>query len=117
MADSLNHVVTEKTKQMLRAMKFLSLTIDEVTSIENQSLLFVHGYVIEKWERKPILLNLERIVDGCNADNLTNVILTVAMWHGGLTETEVAERLICFGENCVVIFQGCRIGVTTQLHR
>lgn len=116
MADSLNHVVTQKTKQTLRAAKFLSLTIDEVTNIDNQSWLSVHGYVMEKWERKPILLSLQWIVDGCNADNLTNVILTAAMWHGGLTETEVAERLICFGTDGAAIFQGCQTGVTTQLH-
>jgi hypothetical protein len=50
---------------MLRAIKvvadkslFLIVSCDEVTNIDNQSWLFVHVYVIDKWKCVPILLNL-----------------------------------------------------------
>ncbi len=34
---------------------------------------------------------------------------------GGLIEMEIANKLICFETNGINVFQGVKIGVTTQL--
>jgi hypothetical protein len=42
-------------------------------------------------------------------------IVTSLSWHGGLVDSAVAERLVCFGTDGVSVFQGYRSGVTQQL--
>jgi len=56
------------------------------------------------WKRIPILLTLERVVEGRNTDNLTIVITQALMQQGGLTQEEIVEKLICFGVDGVSIF-------------
>jgi len=58
------------------------MSCDEVTTINNQSWLFIHVYVTEEWKRVPILLNLQRVVNG-------------------------AIFLVCFGTNGIIVSPGC----------
>jgi hypothetical protein len=42
----------------------LSISTDEVTTINNQSWISIHYYVVEGWRWVPILLTLEQLVEG-----------------------------------------------------
>ncbi len=53
-------------------------------------------YVVDNWHRVPILLNLERIVDGGTFDNLTVVIIHSLVIFGGMLETNIANKVLCF---------------------
>ncbi len=44
--------------KMCKSFLFIFMGCDEVTTIDNQSQLFVHVYVTEKWKRVLIMLNL-----------------------------------------------------------
>jgi hypothetical protein len=66
------------------------MSCDEVTTINNQSWLFIHVYVTEEWKRVPILLNLQRVVNG-------------------------AIFLVCFGTNGIIVSQGVKNGVIAQI--
>jgi hypothetical protein len=94
---------------------FFSLSANEVITIENQSWILVHAYVMHAWKRIPILLTLQHIVEGGNVDNLTTIIVQAFMQQGGLIQKETTKRLICFGSNGVSIFQGCPTSVTFQI--
>jgi hypothetical protein len=43
------------------------------------------------------------------------MIMEQLSWHGGISEMELAEKLICFGADGVAVFQGSRNGVIQQL--
>jgi len=58
---------------------FLSLSADEVITIENQSWISVHAYVMHAWKLIPILFTLQHIVEGGNVDNLTIIIVQTFM--------------------------------------
>lgn len=54
---------------------YITFTIDEVTNVDNQSWILVHGYVVKNWCWVPIMLIMEHIIDGSNLDNLAKVLL------------------------------------------
>jgi hypothetical protein len=59
-----HYVVLITTKEVIMASSFLKISIDEVTTIDNQSWILVHFYVVVGWKQMPILLTLEHLVEG-----------------------------------------------------
>jgi hypothetical protein len=50
---------------------YLSISCDEVSTIHNQFWCNVHVYVVDGFKMMPLSLNLERVIDGSNVNNLT----------------------------------------------
>ncbi len=63
----------------------------------------------------PILLNLEMIVDGSTFDNFTIIIIHFLVVFGGMLEIDLGNKVVCFGVDSVIIFQGLKIGVIVLL--
>jgi hypothetical protein len=116
-AEGLEMVVADRTKADLQNARFISLSCDEVTAVDNQSWLSVTAYTSMLGERVCHLLQVSRVVDGNGADNITNMLLTTLMHHGGLSPDQVGEKLIYFGVDGASIFQGSRNGMAVQLSR
>jgi hypothetical protein len=55
------------------------------------------------------------VVDGSTINNLTSLIIQSLVENGGLSEGDIAKKLIYFGLDGVTIFHGVKSGVTTQL--
>ncbi len=91
------------------------MSCDELNTIDNQTWLYVHVYVTKEWNRLPILLNLQRMIDGSIANNLTFLIIQSLVEYGGLSEVNIARKLICFSVDEVTIFHRVKSGVTIQL--
>jgi hypothetical protein len=53
----------------------------------------------------PILLNLERIIDGSTFDNFI-VIIIHSLVFGGMSKANITNKVVCFGFIGVIIFQG-----------
>jgi hypothetical protein len=54
-------------------------------------------------------------MDEATFDHLTHLIVESLIMFEGLNETKVANKLVCFGANRVIVFQGLKLDVTTQL--
>jgi len=72
-------------------------------------------YVVHNWHRVSILFNLERIVDGGMFNNLIVMIIHFLVIFGGMSETNIANKVVCFGVEGVIIFQGLKTNVIVQL--
>jgi hypothetical protein len=59
--------------------------------------------VSKEWKRVSILLKLQCVVDEVTFDNLTSLIKTL-MGFGSLNEIDLANKLVCFGANGVIVF-------------
>jgi hypothetical protein len=82
------------------------LSYDEVTTIDNNSWICVHAYIVDCWTKGPILVCVDRIVDGSSFNNLSEVIMNALLKGEGLTKEKLAKKLFCFGEDGVNVFQG-----------
>jgi hypothetical protein len=104
MAESMANAVSEKTMQVLSNANFLSISADKVTFVDNTSWLSLHVYACQSWKQVPMLLSLQRMVDGGVADAVREMITSSLIVHGGLSEKQIAEKLVCFGANGVSTF-------------
>ena len=116
-AECVHVVVQNRVKLALQEYQFFSLTCDEVTTVDYQTWISVHVYVVKDYVCVPLLLTLERVTGGTGSDNLTRVLLDVLWEVGGLTREQIREKLLCFGADGAAVFHGVRGGVTVQLQQ
>jgi hypothetical protein len=64
MTESLFNVVQARTKEIVSTASYFSITCDEVTTLDNQSWISTHIYTIQDWKRVPMLLCLQRVIEG-----------------------------------------------------
>ncbi len=98
--------VFTKTHLVVQSTKFLFVSIDEVTTIDCQRCIVVHMYVVEGWKHIHILSTLEQVLFGAIANNLTKVIMGSLLQYGGVFETNLVSKLVSFGANGALVFQG-----------
>jgi hypothetical protein len=70
----------------------MSIFINEVSNINKQSSLSIHGYVLQGWKQIFIILTLDKKCKPSPIVGLGNIIK-----NGGLTKAKIARRLICLG--------------------
>ncbi len=114
MVEHTKNEVKKTTKIVIKIAKFVSLTCDEVTSMDNASWASVRGYILQDWCRIP-LLNVKHVLFGSRANNLTLLIMNSLMTQGGLQDENLASKLVCFGANGVNTFQGIKSRITVQI--
>jgi hypothetical protein len=74
MVECMNNVILVITKITIQITNYISINCDEMISIDNQSWISVHAYVVEDFKRTLISVNLEWVIEGCIMNNFTNMI-------------------------------------------
>lgn len=97
LAECLFAQVQLKSKVIMEKSRFFSISCDEVSTLDTQSWISIHGYVCEDWQRKSILLSLERVVGGAGSKSMTKVIVDAIRTHGGVEDKDLRARLTSFG--------------------
>jgi hypothetical protein len=115
MAEQLHGCILAVLKGVVQSARIISITVDEVTAIDNTSWVGVHVYAMRSWERMPHLLHLSCVSKSGTSDHLTSVIMHALVGEGGLSREEIASKLVCFGVDGVSTFQGSKMDVTTQI--
>jgi hypothetical protein len=113
----MQELVFTKTHLIVQSTKFLFVSIDEVTTIDCQGWIVVHMYVVEGWKHIHVLLTLKQVLFGAIANNITKVIVGNLLQYGGLFKTNSVSKLISFGANGVLVLQGVKTNVVTQLKK
>jgi hypothetical protein len=118
MAEALAHVVSKTTKSILKQASFISISVDEVTTIDHE-WLSVHAYLClkGKWSQESMVVMFVRLMERNNFQAVKEAILTTLTWHSGLNEQDIVEKVVCFRADGVSIFQGCSAGIITLLQK
>jgi len=115
MAKIIHHIIMESMKVVIQKVKYIIVSYDEVTTIDNQSWCSVHAHIVDGFKKVPLLLNLARLLGGGTIDNLIALILKSLMEYGGLRIEHVVSKLTCFAFDKVVMFMSIQTNVVTQL--
>jgi hypothetical protein len=108
--------VTNAILAKVHAVNYVVLMSNEVNIVDYGSWISIHAYVMQHWVKVPMLISLQRVVDGVGANNLTNVIMEALQKGGGLSYVFITHKLLCFGANGVITFQGTKISVIKQIN-
>jgi len=114
MAKHLHSCVLVALKLVVRNARFVSISVDEVTAVNNTLWIGIHVYVVDEWKRVPHLLHLFYVSNCGTVNHFTNVIMQTLVEEGGLSRKEITCKLVLFGGNRadgVNTFQGPKIGV------
>jgi hypothetical protein len=95
----------QKAREVIHGGKFLSISVDEVTTVDNQAWISIHAYVVQDFYRTPILVSVERLTEGATAPKLAEVIVDALFVHGGLTPQHLLSKLVSFGADGASVFQ------------
>ncbi len=63
-------------------------------TIDIQSWVLIHAYIIEDWVWSSILISLEHITKGINANTLTIIIMDALMNDGDLFKYDMTMKLL-----------------------
>jgi len=88
--------------------QFITLSYDEIPTIDNKFYICVHAYVVEYWTKIFILVYVDRIVNELDFNNHIEVIMVILFKGGGLIKEELSKKLLCFEINWVNVFIGGR---------
>jgi hypothetical protein len=89
MAEFMHQVVMKATRAVVQITHYVVFNCDEVSTIDNQSWLSIHCYVVENWVRIPILISLDRVVTTLQvhgSENIIKVFMEALITDGGLQQ-------------------------------
>jgi hypothetical protein len=115
MAECMHKQVIKKIKEVITISKYLILSCDEVTMIDNQLWISIHFNNVQDWCRIPIFIYLEHVTEGRGANNLTKVFMGAFKEHDGFFNVDFVAKLISFGVDGVNVVQGVCNGVICQM--
>jgi hypothetical protein len=76
MADCMCEHVLKIIQSVVVGDKFVFLSVNDVTIIDNRSWISIHVYVMQAWKKLHVFI-FQRVFGGGNVDNLTLVITLV----------------------------------------
>jgi hypothetical protein len=71
----MHFIVVNATKEIIYVARYIVVSGDEVTMIDNKSWDNVHAYLVDGFKCIHVLLNLKRLISGGTIGNMANVIL------------------------------------------
>jgi len=93
MADAMLKQVLKQNRIVMQSSKFLSMSCDEVTTINNkQSWISIHVYYISEWRWVPLLVGLERVDVSPNVENLTSILISNLEKTGSFPKSRLGAR-------------------------
>jgi hypothetical protein len=106
MVNCIHNQILATLKEAMSNASNVALTTNEITNMNNQNWISIHGYVLKDWSWILVLLTMKQIVDGSNLDNLKKVLMNSLKLCGGISKEHITNKLVSFGANEVSVFQG-----------
>jgi hypothetical protein len=85
-------------------VRYFTVTVDEVTTIDNGMWLSVTIYFIQDFERQSLMAALEHMDDGTSSNNLTKAITKAICTVTNMECEEIATKMLAFGVGKLVHF-------------
>lgn len=92
--------------EVIQGSHLLSISCDEVTSIDKGAWISIHMYVVQNWQRIPILINFEHVLKEVGVDSLMALVVKALVYKGSFTHNALASKLMSFGVgiHCFPVF-------------
>ncbi|KAJ9516060.1 hypothetical protein QJQ45_024487 [Haematococcus lacustris] len=113
MAEAIDAVYQEANNDLLDAAQFISITLDEATTMNSMSVMCVHAYVLVNFERKQIFLALKEVQQAPNADGLLRTLQSV-LEAASLPASALQRKLVALGTDGAGIMLGPHSGLAIK---
>lgn len=93
-----------KMLEIVAGLRYFAIFCDEITTIDNQSWISIHCYVVQNWCCLLVLISLEQVTKRRGSNNLTKMIMDALKKHIGVSDANVVVKLLSFGDDGVNVF-------------
>ncbi|KAH9291551.1 hypothetical protein KI387_043264, partial [Taxus chinensis] len=107
-AKCLSLVEKEDLKLCVQQAKYISLSLDEVTAVDNTSWICIHVYTFANDIRTPHLLEIHKMTENYNSENIYKLVVSNLKDITGMDDYAIATKLVCVGTDGAAIMQGYR---------
>ena len=91
-------VVKENIKAKIKESNFITLSLDEVTAIDNTSWICMHVYIACNFVHQPNLITIVKMKDNSMTKNIFEVVKSSLIEYGGIDEMTIAQNLVCWSK-------------------
>jgi hypothetical protein len=81
-------------KKVAKGSFFLTLSIDEVTIVDNESWMSIHGYVFEILWNTLVLLHLEKVIDNVTIKIILQCNANFLLVHNDIIKVKIGKKLV-----------------------
>jgi hypothetical protein len=99
----------------INGINFLFVNANEVTKIDNASWISLHFYVIQGYNQSIILVCVKKVDVQGTTSNVFQLMLRSLDSFAGVSAKDLGLKLISMGCDGNSVFQGARVGGTTQM--
>lgn len=104
MVETTHEIVFTSIRVLVQAINYLFVSVDEVTTLDNQQWISDHVYVMKDQHRFPILFILECVEVNVIIDNIISILLKCMVKYEGVLDEElvscgyaqVVMKILCF---------------------
>jgi hypothetical protein len=96
LAECMIRQIEAKALDTVSSARFFLVSCNEVTSIDNGSWISIHYYVVQNWNRVPILIMLEQVKEQTTSTNFLEIILKAVKDKGGVGDGSLVHKLMSF---------------------
>ena len=93
----LSQVENDDLKEKIANARFFSLSLDEVTTIDNTSWVCMSIYMVNGHIRNSYLLRIQKMKKSSTAANIYELVIKTLKETGGMDGLMIAKRLVCVG--------------------
>ena len=102
---------------LLLQAKFISISMDEATAVDNTHLLGMHIYWMSSWKRQTAFVALAEISAAPDAPYLLSLALALLASNCGIQGKALAQKLVCCATDGAAVFSGLRAGLIALLRK
>ena len=110
----LTQVEKDVLKQEISNARFLALSLDEVTAIDNTSWICMRIYMVNDHIRHSYLLGIKNMRETSTAENIYELVLNT-LKESGMDHLMIAKKLVCVVADGASVMQGQRNGLCVRL--
>ena len=115
MASCLGEVEKQNVQERVKESKFISLSLDEVTAVDNTAWVCMHVYTVKDHVRQANLLCVRKMRANSTAENLYLEVKKALNEIAGMDDLTIAKKLVCVGADGAAVMQGQRTGLCARL--
>jgi len=101
-------------KEKIANDRFLALSLDEVTAIDNTSWICMSIYMVNEHIRHSYLLGIKEMRENSTTENVYELVLN-GLKESRIDQLMIAKKSVCVGTDGAMIMQGQRNGLCVRL--
>ena len=112
MTSYLAEVEKKNVQERVKESKFISLSLDEVTVVDNSAWVYMHVYTVKDHVHQANLLCVHKMRANSTAENLYLEVKKALNEISGMDDLTIAKKLVCVG---AAVMQGKRTSLCARL--